>query len=170
MAVRIVDETSQHHADVARLLCAAFDGGAEAQLVEDLRNGGHIACALVAEDERCAVIGHIVFSHLAADIGGRVVPAVGLAPLAVAAACRRKGIGAALVEAGLARCRQQGTALAVVLGGAHYYGRFGFSVETAREFQCPYAGPHLQVAELSTGALGCGEGRLSYAPPFDRLA
>lgn len=170
MGFRIVDEQPQHHANVEALLRAAFGGDVEAHLVNDLRHEGYVACALVAEDDGGRVIGHIVLSRLTAEIGGGSVAAVALAPLAVRDDSRRAGVGAALVDAGLARCRDQGSALAVVLGDARYYSRFGFSAGKARGLICPYAGPHLQVCELQAGALGCGEGRLTYAPPFNRVA
>ena len=46
--------------------------------------------------------------------------------LAVAPAHQRRGIGAALLRAGLQRCRQLGIGAVVVPGHPSYYPRFGF--------------------------------------------
>lgn len=165
----IVEEGPEHFAPASRLLRDAFAGEAEARLVDDLRREGHRICALAAEDEGGDLIGHVVFSRLGCDMAGVNIAAVALAPLAVAEGVRRKGIGAALVKEGLRRCRERGFALAFVLGNENFYGRFGFSRQKARGIICPYSGPHLLVAELASGALGCGEGKLTYAPPFERL-
>lgn len=103
------------------LLRAAFGGPDEAALVVALRAERAVLAELVA-DRAGATLGHVLFSH--APIGG--VPAAALAPLAVAAAARRQGIGAALVREGLARCVAAGMAAAHVLGDPGYYARFGF--------------------------------------------
>lgn len=49
-----------------------------------------------------------------------------LAPLAVAPAAQGRGVGGALVRAGLARLDADGIDLVFVLGDPAYYGRFGF--------------------------------------------
>src|SRR5437762_2911415 len=52
---------------------------------------------------------------------------MGLAPMAVLPREQRRGIGSALVRAGLDRCKQSGFSAAVVLGHPAYYPRFGFT-------------------------------------------
>jgi putative acetyltransferase len=109
-------------APVAALLDAAFAGPAEAALVAALRAEGAVVAELIAEADG-AIAGHVLFSRAA--VGGAAV--VALAPLAVAAGARRRGLGAALVREGLARCEAAGATAALVLGDPAYYARFGFT-------------------------------------------
>ena len=51
---------------------------------------------------------------------------VGLAPMAALPAEQRRGIGSALVRAGLERCKQLAFGAVVVLGHPKYYLRFDF--------------------------------------------
>jgi len=62
-----------------------------------------------------------------------------LAPLAVAPAWQRKGVGTELVRAGLRWLEDSGVKLVLVLGDPAYYGRHGFLQESAIEppFQLP---------------------------------
>jgi len=71
------------------------------------------------------LVGHIAFSRC--SVGDALVFL--LAPLAVAPAAQRQGIGSALIDAGLERCREAGAASVCVLGDPAYYGRFGFLQE-----------------------------------------
>lgn len=108
-------------AAIDALLREAFGGAEEAVLVAALRAEGAVVVELVTEDVT-GITGHILFS--AAPIGA--TSAVALAPLSVASAARRQGVGAALVRDGLARCAAAGTEAAHVLGEPAYYARFGF--------------------------------------------
>ncbi len=80
------------------------------------------------------------------DEGRRIVA---LAPLAVAAAWRRRGVGAALVRASLEELRASGCDLVLVLGDPAYYGRFGFEPAADLALRTPYDGPHQQALALS---------------------
>jgi len=50
-----------------------------------------------------------------------------LGPMAVAADCRSRGIGARLIGRALREARRRGHGAVVLVGDAAYYGRFGFS-------------------------------------------
>lgn len=162
--MRIRPETAADHATVRALLDDAFGGQGESALVERLRAGAEDAIALVAVTGG-VIAGHVMLSPMRAPF-----PALGLAPLAVAAGCRRKGIGAALVAAGLDRAGADaaGWRAVFLLGDPAYYGRFGFRADLAAGFATPYAGPHFMVLPLA-GALPVRSGRVAYAPPFDLL-
>jgi putative acetyltransferase len=122
VVVRIRAEGPGDEDAVRAVVTAAFDGRtSEAALVDALRAGGRVALALVAEDDG-AVVAHVLFS-LAAVGAERVLA---LAPLAVAPAQQRQGIGSALVREGLARAGGRKEPLVVVLGDPVYYARFGF--------------------------------------------
>ena len=107
-------------------LRAEHSGGNEAKIVERLRATGCLAVSLVAiEDER--IVGHVAFSPVTID--GQSCGWFGLGPVACAPSRQRKGIGRALVEAGLDVLRAKGARGCVVLGEPTYYGRFGFSAD-----------------------------------------
>jgi len=151
---RIRPETPQDRAALARLLTRAFDGPAEARLVEALRGADDLALSLVAEAEGC-IIGHVAMSPLRA-----AAPALALAPLAVHPAVRSRGIGQALVHAALAAFQDHAV---VVLGDPAYYGRFGFA---PADLESPYAGPHL----LALGPRIPAGSPVAHAPAFAALA
>jgi putative acetyltransferase len=161
-------------AGVRALLLAAFGGPDEADLVEALRaEEGAVVAALLAVDEAAAgtVVGHVLFSRVAGlTAGGAAVPAVALAPLAVAPAWQRRGIGAALVRRGLALCRRRGAALALVLGDPDWYGRLGFSAAAARGIGgVPWAGHPAFAARALRPRMGDAGGRARYACAFGRF-
>lgn len=151
-------------AAVDALLRAAFGGPVEAGLVRRLRADGDVLLALVAEAGG-DIVGYILFAPLA---GLAPVHAVALAPLAVHPSRQRAGIGTALVREGLARLRQTGVDVVLVLGEPDYYGRFGFDAERAKAFRTPYDGPYLQALALSDAG-GAARGTLRYAAAFAAL-
>lgn len=157
-------ETPSDFPAVHRLHAACFETGAEAGLVDRLREDGDAVISLVAEIEG-AVAGHVMFSRMRAPF-----PALGLAPVSVAAPWRRRAIAARLIEAGLDRAREAGWRGVFVLGDPAYYSRFGFSAEAAAGFESPYAGPYLMALSLDGEPLPAGSGRVDYAPAFDGLA
>jgi putative acetyltransferase len=95
------------------------------------------------------------------------MPGVSLAPLSVAADYRRRGVGAALVEAGHERLRAAGESIIFVLGDCSYYDRLGYLAQAASTFDCVYAGPHFQALALADDAPRTGA--ITYAALFDRL-
>lgn len=124
--VTIRAERQADHAATAGVLSAAFGRSDEARLVERIRaSSGFVPeLALVAEDGG-EVIGHAMFSFV--DLtGAGTLPVLELAPLAVAPEHQRRGVGSALVRAGLERADARGEPLVLVLGHAAYYPRFGF--------------------------------------------
>ena len=160
-------ERTDETAAIGALLDAAFSGPVEGRLVENLRAGGDLVLALAAA-ETSDVVGYVAWPRLHVETPQGDVRAVGLAPLAVSPPRQRAGIGAALVEAGLARLRAKGETLAFVLGDPAYYRRFGFSVDAARAYESTYAGEHFMVLALAAGAPRAG--RVRYPAPFAALA
>ena len=160
---------------IRRVVERAFGQAEEADLVECLRRAGAVSISLVAvEDgdgagaEPDGVVGHILFS--AVTIEGRTppVPALGLAPMAVAPEYQRRGIGSALIENGLTRCRDQGVGLVVVLGHPGYYPRFGFRPAHSVGLTCEYDSPPeaFMALELTLGALDACTGLVRYHRAF----
>ncbi len=162
----IREEIAADHDAVRNLNQLAFNGQAEAELVDRLRSSGAAIVSLVAV-ENGEVIGHILFSDLPIETGRGVLHAVSLAPMAVAPGCQRRGIGSALVGRGLELCRERGQSIVVVLGHAQYYPRFGFSAALARNLLGPYSGDAWMALELVPGALDGIGGTVRYPAAFD---
>jgi putative acetyltransferase len=159
-------ERSGDVAEIRDLVRTAFAGEQEADLIDGLRRSGDLLLSLVAE-ETGRVIGHVGFSRVWISRDGRRLPGASLAPLAVEAARRRCGIGAALVEAGHAGLRAAGESICFVLGDPAYYGRFDYSIPAAAGFDCVYAGAHFQALALTAGAPK--RGAITYAAAFAGL-
>src|SRR5207245_7249686 len=103
---------------------SAFERPAEADLVDALREQAQPLVSLIAEDTG-AIAGHIMFSPVSLS-DHPALKIMGLAPMAVAPEHQRKGIGSALVRAGLEQCKRLGIGAVVVLANPTYYPRFGF--------------------------------------------
>ncbi|MDE0007738.1 MAG: N-acetyltransferase [Gammaproteobacteria bacterium] len=141
--ISICDERPDDADAVHALLLECFPTEAEANLVRQLRQDGDTAFSFVALASD-AIVGHVVFSRLVAPKG-----CLALAPVAVTASWRRQGIAAALIEAGIARAKEQGAAMLVVLGDPAYYRRFGFHEQMVRGMTSPYEGPNLMGLALA---------------------
>jgi len=156
-------------ADVAAvhaLNAAAFGRAVEAEAVDAVRADGAARISLVAELAG-EVVGHVMFSPVTLD--GAASPLLGLAPLAVAPAHQRRGIGGRLVEAGLAACRAAGAPGVVLAGHTDYYPRFGFVPAPPRGLQLR-GYPDCEaffVIELAPGALAGLAGEIAFHPAFD---
>lgn len=145
---------------------AAFPTAVEAELVEALGRDGDLAVSLVAEVEG-TVVGHVASSSMRVVADGANVAALGLAPVAVLPEHQREGIGAALIEAGIAAAKAADASLIFVLGDPAYYRRFGFDPAEAAPFASPYAGPHLMALRIAGERASAGAA--DYAPAFAAL-
>ena len=145
---------------------AAFETGAEAELVDALRERVEPVISLVA-DATGSIVGHILFSPVTLS-GHAELKIMGLAPMAVRPAEQRRGIGSALVRAGLKRCRQAGCAAVVVLGHPEYYPRFGFVPASRFGIACEYDVPDevFMAIELEPGILRDTSGTVRYHAAF----
>lgn len=149
---------------ITKLVTAAFGQPDEALLVERLRAAGRLGCELVAREDDI-LVGHIAFSAVgigAAEGDGRWLA---LAPLAVAPPARGRGVGAALVRAGLEAAWRASATLVIVLGEPGYYGRFGFRAAGELDLICPYPAPPECFMAIARGAPPPA-GTVRYAPEF----
>jgi putative acetyltransferase len=144
---------------------AAFGGLYEADLVDNLRAGGHSLISLVAELDG-AIVGHILFSRMWIKTPTELIPAVALAPVAVLPEHQRNGIGGRLIRFGLDLLREGGEQIVIVVGHPEYYPRFGFSTGKARALESPFPADAFMAMELSTGALTRVQGAVVYPPAF----
>jgi phosphoribosylglycinamide formyltransferase 2 len=121
------DVTAIHH--ITRLAFANHPHSkhTEQRLVDSLRLEKGLSISLVAELDG-DIVGHIAFSP--ASIDGKDVRWFALGPLSVRPDRQGRGIGQALVHAGLAQLREIGAAGCVLVGESAYYRRFGFRTIT----------------------------------------
>jgi putative acetyltransferase len=168
MSLQIREEEAGDRESIQEIHRAAFDSVAEPRLIDGLWAGGHVRLSLVAEQEG-QILGHILFSELAIVGKDGSVPALALAPMAVAPVFQRRGVGSALVRRGLELCQARGHRVVIVVGHPSFYPRFGFSAARAARLQSRYAGEAFMAVELAPGALEGVTGRVLYPPPFDDL-
>ena len=147
----------------------AFEGRAEAGIVDRLRAAGGPQLSLVAEDDG-AIVGHILFSPAAIRSTGLEVVGMGLAPMAVLPDRQRQGIGSLLVEKGLQLLRERSCPFVIVLGHPAYYPRFGFVPASRHDLRCQWAGipdEAFLVLVLDPNIMQDVSGIVRYADEFD---
>ena len=163
--MRVRPEAGGDEAGIGYVVATAFAASrhghnGEAGIVERLRERGELAVSLVAEIEVAGIVGHIAFSPVAIADGAR--DWFGLGPVAVLPAHRRAGIGAALIEAGIAQLRARGAAGCVVLGDPRFYARFGF----LRDLALSFPGPPPSAFQRVVWSQSAPRGVVSYSPAF----
>lgn len=164
MSITIRPEGAGDERAIHDVVHAAFDGhphsdGSEPAIVDRLRADGDLTISLVAEDGG-EIVGHVAFSPVTISDGSEGW--FGLGPVAVAPRRQREGIGAALIEQGLALLRERAASGCVVLGDPAYYERFGFLRDPALVYPGP---PPEYFQRLVIGTSGAS-GVVTYAPAF----
>lgn len=167
----IEHERPDDAAGIHELLAAAFPTSGEALLVDDLRAADVLPVSLVAS-EGGAILGHVGFSPVSIRPSGNAALVWALAPLAVAPSAQRRGIGSALVRAGLHECAHAGCDAVVVLGDPQYYSRFGFLPASGHGLRCSFDAPPeaFMLVEFRPGSVSHHDGIVCFHPAFDRFA
>lgn len=167
--MRIRPERETDCAQIRAVNAAAFETAVEATLVESLRAHDLELVSLIAEIEG-VVVGHIMFSPVSLTDYPQL-KLMGLGPMAVAPRHQRKGIGSALVHAGLSRCRELRCKAVVVVGHPEYYRRFGFVPASQLEIRSEYDVPDdvFMLAELEPGSLRGVTGLVRYHECFSSV-
>ena len=153
----------------------AFQGPAEAELVDAIRSGADFVpeLSLVAVAADGSVLGHILISRVGfePDAGASDrASALALAPLAVLPPHELRGIGSALTREALALADERDEALIAVLGPPAFYERFGFRPAADAGVRSTFddAGPAYQVRTL--GGRPIEPGGVTYPPIFDSVS
>jgi len=159
-------EQDGDEAAIAQVITTAFAGeewsdGNEAAIVARLRDDLDLESSYVAVTPAGSLVGQIAFSRVRID--GRDCGWFGLGPLAVLPDWQRRGIGAALVEAGLEDLRRIDAAGCVVLGEPGYYGRFGFGHDPGLAYAGAFMPEYFQRLVLRGEP---ARGEVSYAAAF----
>ncbi|MHB1787802.1 MAG: GNAT family N-acetyltransferase [Acidimicrobiales bacterium] len=102
---------------------AAFGSEEEVDLVRGVwASSGYLSDLELLAESDGKVVGHVL--HSVGMVGPHRLAA--LAPLAVAPAHQRQGVGSALVRESIRRAEWAGWPMIVLLGHPEYYPRFGF--------------------------------------------
>ena len=152
---------------------AAFEGEPHAELVNLLRADGALLLSHVAELNG-AIVGHAAYTLLTVTDGDITRHLPGLGPIAVDPPLQGRGIGSALVRAGLEAMRELGYGLLFLVGSPRYYPRFGFQPAQPLGFGSDYVEPggpheHFMVALLDERAPGSVRGHVRFHPAFHQV-
>jgi putative acetyltransferase len=126
--VTIRPETPRDYAAIADVNIHAFNERiAESLVVALLRQSQSFdpELSLVAEHDNI-VVGHVLFTPHTISLLEQPVSAVNLAPIAIAPAFQKHGIGSALIQEGHRIAREKGYTVSFLLGHTSYYPRFGY--------------------------------------------
>ena len=167
LPVHIRPEAPADITEIHHVLTAAFGRPQEAALVAALRREGVPTLSLVAV-HASQVVGHLLLSPVIIKSSAESFPALGLGPLAVSPPYQRKGIGEALVRAGLEYCLPEGHEIVLLVGHPDYYARFGFAPAAGFGLTCEFPVPEsfFLALELRPGALQGTRGLVFYHPQF----
>lgn len=145
------------------LLDEAFGEARYRKSSQRLRDGRLPAegLSLIAREDK-RVVGTARLWHVTCASGQA---ALLLGPVAVAADCRNRGIGAALIARCLREARRRGHGAVILVGDPPYYGRFGFTAEktAALRLPGPFERRRLLALELAPAALDGAHGLIRAA-------
>lgn len=173
MSITIRSETPGDIEAIYRIEAAAFEGNAHADLVNLLRAEEALILSqvAVANDQ---IVGHAAYTLLTITDGDRLHRFPGLGPIGVHPPLQGRGIGSALVRAGLQAMRDLGYGLLFLVGSPRYYPRFGFQPAQPLGFTSDYVeadGPHehFMVALLDESALADVRGHVRFHDAFHQV-
>lgn len=163
-------ELSNDIRKITGLYDEAFGQPCEGKLVDALRHNPLFiqGLSLVAVVEE-KLAGHILFFPVFIRGGGKVFQTLALGPMAVLPGYHRKGIGTALVNAGIDEAKAGKFRSVLVLGHPDYYPRFGFKSASQYGIYPPFEvsqGGFLAMELLPDslrGVSGCVEYPAEYA-------
>ena len=125
---KVRHEKSEDWAEISELTRRAFEpmeysNGDEQEMINALRSSGRLALSLVVE-YRGSLVGHVAFSKGVCVSSPTDWYALG--PISVEPKFQKRGIGTALIEAGLSQLKSIRSLRCVLVGDPNYYQRFGF--------------------------------------------
>ena len=173
--VRVRQEREEDAAAVFRLVEAAFADVEESDhreqfLVERLHGSAGFVpqLSLVAETGEGRLVGYVLLTRVEIVSGEGVATSLAVAPLVVLPGFQGQGIGGLLLREAHGRAAALGYGMAVLLGHAGYYPRFGYRRAGDFGIEFPFDAPDecCMVAELLPGALAGVHGRVRYPGAF----
>ena len=173
MAIIIRAEIPSDIEAIYKIEAAAFEGEAHAELVNQLRAEEELILSHVAvvNDK---LVGHAAYSLVTVTDGDIVRRFPALGPIGVMPRCQGRGIGSALVRAGLEAIRDMGNGLVFLVGSPLYYPRFGYQPAQPLGFTSDYVEDesrheHFMVAVLDEGALTEVRGHVRFHDAFHHV-
>jgi putative acetyltransferase len=167
MKIQVREETRGDMPAVRAVNRVAFGRIQEVDLVDRLRKTCRELLSLVAIAEM-GVVGHILFTPVEIFGPAGSIKGAGLAPVAVVPEFQKRGVGTALIRAGIKKLKQKGCPFIVVLGHPGYYPRFGFVPGRTQGIRCEWEIPQeaFLILLLDPMARWDIQGTARYCPKF----
>lgn len=145
----------------------AFGQPQEARLVDALRRSCPDLLSLVALKDG-AILGHILFTPVLVEGPAETFSGRALGPMAVIPQHQKRGLGTALVQAGIQRLKAIGFSFIIVVGHPAYYPRFGFKPAREQGILCPWDVPDeaFMILTLRPSEVKGMIGVVRYRPEF----
>ena len=126
------------------------------------------ALSLVAEIAPHRIVGQVLLTRIAVAGESGVFDTLGVAPLSVAPAFQRQGVGTALMHEAHRRARRLGFTSALLVGHAAFYARLGYLPASRFGIRFPFDAPNdcCLAVELVPGALSGISGVVRYPAAF----
>lgn len=131
-------------------------------IYKGLKERGDLTLSFVATIDD-SIVGHIAFSPVTFD--GKASEWLGLGPVSVSPDQQGKGVGSALIKAGLEAAKKRGTKGVVLIGEPDYYSRFGFSADHGLAYP-GVPGEYLLALSLASNESEQPAGEVGYSPAF----
>ncbi|KPB05959.1 GNAT family N-acetyltransferase [Bacillus sp. CHD6a] len=124
--------------------------------------------SLVAVDENKEIVGHILLTRIKIVDQNEENASLALAPVSVATAYQRKGVGSTLIREAIQKASELGYTSIIVLGHKDYYPKFGFKRADLWDISAPFpvASDSFMALELEEGALQHVKGMVVYPKEF----
>jgi predicted N-acetyltransferase YhbS len=162
-------ETPDDFEAITEINNLAFHQKQEGELIENLRKKAEYIpeLSLIAIYEN-KTVGHILYFPITIVADKSVIATLSLAPMAVLPDYQKKGVGGALITAGLKKAKELGFNSVVVLGHPEYYHRFGFRKASEWGIKEPFGVPDevMMAIELKEGGLGSGGGMIDFPKEY----
>ena len=163
-------ETETDYDQIRKVHIQAFNGEAEATLVEKLRTTPKYIreLSLVAR-HRNQVIGHVLFYPIKIKTNKKKCDSLALAPVSVIPKFQNRKIGTTLIQKGLEKAKKLGFKSVIVIGHPEYYPRFGFQTASKYGITAPFKVPDnaLLALELQKNALKNCNGTIRYPTQYN---
>ena len=174
--IKIRQEQPTDYAAVFQVNQLAFGQDNESRLVELLRKSDAWIpeLSMVAERQE-EIVGYILFTKIQIIGTSQSYDSprlyCALAPVAVSPNYQKQGIGAQLINEGLAQAKNLGYDSVIVLGHKDYYPRFGFETASRWGIRCPFEVPDevFMGLELTKGSLENKSGTVKYDQAFGEV-
>ena len=169
----IREEQSDDIDYIYNLETEAFGRASEAELVNLLRDADALILSQVALLDN-EIVGHAAYSLVSISDGDSIHHCPALGPISIVPTHQRRGIGAALVRAGMKAMTDLGYDLLFLVGHVSYYPRFGFQPALPLGFTCDYVQPggrhdHFMVVVMSERKSANLRGHVRFHPAFDAV-